>query len=659
MAHREEPSIFKSLLVALIFGYVAYSIEPTDSDMAAVRIFCAFIAAYAAWSVVRNLPNPVYNWLKRRRARKASNRHGTARWAIVKDIMAYGLHKVTGLFLGVWAGDGRPLFLDGEGHCMVYAPTRSGKTRNLVIPNILNYYSSMLITDIKGELWNVTSGACRSVQKNKIYRLDPAGLKNSTHGKAHRFNPLSLIIVAWKSGRHSDVIFEAKDIAKQFLPEPKVEGENSYFPKGSRKVMVFAIIYLVVTSEKEVNLTMVVALIQNNLELEDALRIATCSDALSGELASRAQSLLRTLEEKDSTHWQSFCEGAEQVLDIYGASGLLAESTSTSDFNFSELKGKEPCKIYILVDPTRMDVLAPWLGLIVWCMLKELLSSDSRREVILMLDETANFRVDGLVEKLTILAGYQCRAITVLQSFSAFEKTYSRQDLDILLDQCECKIWLKVQSYRVAEMLSKSLGSATQVNEHYHMGHDYRDLAQDSLGEMPRPLMTPDEVMRTPYAIIQLRGKYPILAETIGYDAVKPWNKWAGINTLYGNKPFVSKTRIKLRYPSLAWWSTCFGLIKRTPKVVYYRRIRHKRDWSNLPFALIHTVRALLLLAPVLVLWWAIETYGTPHVLWEYTYRGYASNLIKERCTYIGIDGQKTRFGPNCPFVKFIKDDAL
>jgi type IV secretory pathway TraG/TraD family ATPase VirD4 len=65
-----------------------------------------------------------------------------------------------------------------------------------------------------------------------------------------------------------------------------------------------------------------------------------------------------------------------------------------------------------------MDVLAPWLGLIVWCMLKELLSSDSRREVILMLDETANFRVDGLVEKLTILAGYQCRAITVLQSFS-------------------------------------------------------------------------------------------------------------------------------------------------------------------------------------------------------------------------------------------------
>ncbi len=653
MVQRQNVSVFKAFVIAVVFGYAAYLIRPSDTDMAAAKIFCSVIAGVNSWVVIKELPNPVYNWLKRRRAQKATDNHGSARWADKKNIASYGMHEADGLFLGASIYDGKPLFQHGEGHWMVYAPTRSGKTRRLVVPNILHHRGSMLIPDIKGELWDVTSPACQNIHKNTLFRLDPAGLKNNTQGQAHRYNPLNRIIAPWKNGQHSDVISKAKAMALQLLPEPSEPGENAFFRNGSRKIITFAIVHLVAINQDEATLSQVLALIQDNLAMQDALQIATCSDVLNGDLARMGKDLLRKLESKDSNHWESFCEGAVQVLDIYAESGYLAESTRTCDFYFSELKEKD-CKIYEIVDPTRMDIFAPWLALIHWCALDELISSQSRKEVILMLDEASNFKVTGLVEKLTLLAGYQCRAIVVLQSFSAFEKTYSKQDLEILLDQCECRIWLKVQSYRVAELISKSLGNQTLVNTHNNMGHDYRDLAQDNMGEMSRRLMTPDEIMKTPHTIIQLRGQYPILAQTVGYDAVKPWNRWAKPNTLYGNKPLISKTCIKLHYPSRAWWSTCFGLIKQNPVVTYFRRIRHKRDWSHLPFAIIHIFRALLWIAPVLALGWAVVTYGTPHLLGEYTYYGSRTNPVMERCTYWGINGRKIQHVPDCPFIKFM-----
>ena len=657
MTQQQPPSILARIVFASLFFYVATLIEPHSDEMAFLKGLLFFIAALHGWKVVRALPNPIYNWFKRRRAQKASNRHGSARWADKKEIATGGMHDADGLFLGVSAYDGNPIFQHGEGHWMVYAPTRSGKSRNLVMPNILHHRGSMLIADIKGELWDVTANACAKVHKNTLIRLDPAGLKNETYGAPSRYNPLSRIIEPWLGGLHKDVIVKARMMVLQILPEPAGASENTFFRNGSRKTITFAMVYVVIAHEHEATLSKVVALIQDNVAMQEALQIAQCWDVLSGDLALMAKDLLRTLDSKDSHHWESFCEGAVQVLDIYSESGHLAETTGACDFYFRDLKEKD-CKIYEIVDPTRMNVFAPWLGLLHWCALDELLSAKSNKDVILMLDEASNFRVSGLVEKLTLLAGYHCRAIVVLQSFSAFEKTYSKQDLEILLDQCECRIWMKVQSYRAAELVSKSLGNTTLVNEHYHMGHDYRDLAQENMGEIPRPLLSPDEVMRTPFTIIELRGQPPVLSESVGYDAVKPWNKWAGVNTLYGNKLFISKTRVTLDYPSNAWWSTCFGLFKHKPEVTYYRRIKQKRDWSILPFALIHTVRAILLIAPILALWWVIENHGTPHVLWEYTYRGNPTNHVKEHCTYIGFESRKTQYGPDCPFIKLFKDHA-
>ena len=64
------------------------------------------------------------------------------------------------------------------------APTGSGKTTRLVIPNILGLEGSAIVTDPSGEIFKKTSGWMKK-KGFKIQVLHPTDLKNS-----FRFNPL-------------------------------------------------------------------------------------------------------------------------------------------------------------------------------------------------------------------------------------------------------------------------------------------------------------------------------------------------------------------------------------------------------------------------------------------------------------------------------------
>jgi type IV secretion system protein VirD4 len=103
--------------------------------------------------------------------------HGSARWANQKDIQDAGLLPRSGswrqalcgvpsppsdgVYVGAWVdskGTMHYLRHDGPEHVLMYAPTRSGKGVGLVIPTLLSWPESAIITDLKGELWAMTAG---------------------------------------------------------------------------------------------------------------------------------------------------------------------------------------------------------------------------------------------------------------------------------------------------------------------------------------------------------------------------------------------------------------------------------------------------------------------------------------------------------------------
>jgi type IV secretion system protein VirD4 len=63
---------------------------------------------------------------------------------------------------------------NGPEHVLTYAPTRSGKGVGLVVPTLLSWPDSCVITDLKGELWAMTAGWRQKYAKNKVLRFEPA-----------------------------------------------------------------------------------------------------------------------------------------------------------------------------------------------------------------------------------------------------------------------------------------------------------------------------------------------------------------------------------------------------------------------------------------------------------------------------------------------------
>src|SRR4029079_9852282 len=111
-----------------------------------------------------------------RRARE-STAHGSARWATRRELADAGLLDDAGIVLCQTAEARLTSRSDGRGgrswklarsgtlirhagpeHVLVFAPTRSGKGVGTVVPTLLTWPSSVVVYDIKKELWELTAG---------------------------------------------------------------------------------------------------------------------------------------------------------------------------------------------------------------------------------------------------------------------------------------------------------------------------------------------------------------------------------------------------------------------------------------------------------------------------------------------------------------------
>ncbi|MCB1838850.1 MAG: type IV secretory system conjugative DNA transfer family protein [Alphaproteobacteria bacterium] len=547
MARRQDQSVMQKIIVSTILLYVVFYIEPISEGLYWLRQICIFLLCITVFKFTLSFLDLVRNLLLRWYALTPSQKYGSARWASEKDLKRSGMFKTNGLFLGTSARSGKPIFFSGETHGLTLSPAGGGKTVNFFIPALLHNDMPMIVPDLKGTLACITKRTREKRHKNKVYCVNPARLYEKKLGKPARYNPLQILVDSWESGNHEDLITDAQSIALQLLTEPPQSGENSFFRNGGRMIIVFCILHLVIhKTDKSPNLSDVLRLIRNEALLKEALYLSSTTSCIKGDLADIAHDLLAKVEQNDKRQWESFREGAVQALSAFSASGWLSESTSACDFRFSDLK-KKKATVFLIADPTRMSVYAPWLGLLGWCALTELTRCQSRKQVLFLFDEAANFKIQGLTAKLTELRGYGCRVWFALQSLDAFAKTYGKDDLETLLEQCECQQLFAIQSHKTALLVSKTLGDTTVKGDNYNLGNIVHDPVNLSVGEHARPLLTPDEVRQFPDSIILVRGQPPIHALKVGYHEVSPWKKWADIDPMYGKK-FKSKTKLYLRY---------------------------------------------------------------------------------------------------------------
>ena len=127
----------------------------------------------------------LYARYRRNTARPNLFLHGSARWADRADLERAGLldsrraddADVPAVYVGSWIdGRGAQHYLrhSGPEHVLCIAPTRSGKGVALVVPTLLSWPASAVVTDLKGELWAMTAGWRGACAGNTMLRFEPA-----------------------------------------------------------------------------------------------------------------------------------------------------------------------------------------------------------------------------------------------------------------------------------------------------------------------------------------------------------------------------------------------------------------------------------------------------------------------------------------------------
>lgn len=113
-----------------------------------------------------------------------------------KNIFKLGLEKtypirltfekgfVLGLFKDLWGK--KPVYYNQPLSTFIVAPPGAGKSASVMIPNLLSVPTSCIVTDIKGELCDLTAGYRQKVLKNEIYIFNPFGDDNNV-----KFNPFN------------------------------------------------------------------------------------------------------------------------------------------------------------------------------------------------------------------------------------------------------------------------------------------------------------------------------------------------------------------------------------------------------------------------------------------------------------------------------------
>ena len=219
-------------------------------------------------------------WNRARRVARSGWSHGSARIASINDLIRSNMLGDDGdsLFLGTTGMMPRPSLREGVSalwspatssdmacymilsalggsrwvadrmirvhtftHLLTAAPTGRGKGISVIIPNLLSYRHSVVVTDPKGELFEATSRHRRQKFGHHIVRLDPFAICGP---RSDTLNPLDCI-----DADAEDFLDQCRDIADMLLTTTAHDIEP-YWNDSARSVLTAFIAFVCACEDK-------------------------------------------------------------------------------------------------------------------------------------------------------------------------------------------------------------------------------------------------------------------------------------------------------------------------------------------------------------------------------------------------------------------------
>ena len=487
-----------------------YDAAPTTFNIGYIAILVALLVGIAAAIVAVGVIL--------RSAKQHEGVHGTAHWADEQEIRAAGLlpapgKKGAGVYVGGWTnpktGALHYLRHDGPEHIAAIAPTRSGKGVALVIPTCLSWPGSMVLNDMKNELFNLTAGWRAGEGGNTVIRFDPAA-----EGGSVAFNPLEEI----RLGTLNEV-GDAQNLVN-IIVDPEGKGLADHWAKTShafltglvlhemhkavaqgRSACLYDIAFAISDPSRDID-ELYKEMLENAADPDNHYDLKGVHPTVAGAA--------RDMINRPDNERGSVLSTAMSYLGLY-RDPLVRRNTSRSDFKVMDLMNAEkPVSLYLIVRAEDKDRMKPLMRLVVNQIVRVLLRpemtfkdgrqlSPHKHRLLLMLDEFPSLgKLEVFAEALAYVAGYGIKAYLIMQDIAQLWSAYGRDET--ITSNCHIRTAFAPNKIETAEWMAKLSGKKTenkwQITESGKRFGALADNYSRSATEVSRDLLTPDEAMR-------------------------------------------------------------------------------------------------------------------------------------------------------------------
>ena len=476
--------------------------------------------------------------------------HGSARWANQKDIQDAGLlprprkwHEIlrrlppvasSGVYVGAWldkSGTLHYLRHDGPEHVLMYAPTRSGKGVGLVVPTLLSWPDSAIITDLKGELWAMTAGWRQQHAGNKVLRFEPADPDCDVS-----FNPLDEIRIG--SG------YEVGDVQNlaTLIVDPDGKGLDSHWQKTSQALLVGVILHALHMRRNEgtpASLPHVDHLLADpNRSVAELWMEMTTYCHVDGAPHPVVAASARDMMDRPEEEAGSVLSTAKSYLALY-RDPVVARNVGASNFRIKDLMNHDhPVSLYIVTQPNDKARLRPlvrvllnmvvrlladkmefervaaaipwWRRILAKAGFRQAATAYLRSKKIYkhrllgMIDEFPSLgKLEILQESLAFIAGYGIKLYLICQDINQLKSRETGYGMDeTITSNCHVQNAYPPNRVETADHLSKLTGTTTVVKEQITTSGRRTSALLGQVSrthqEVQRPLLTTDECLRMP-----------------------------------------------------------------------------------------------------------------------------------------------------------------
>ncbi|MFI3246290.1 MAG: type IV secretory system conjugative DNA transfer family protein [Ferrimonas sp.] len=451
--------------------------------------------------------------------------HGTARWAKKADIAAADLihQKIPedAVIVGAW-NDPKSRFKtylwhNGAEHFFGVAPTRSGKGVGLVLPTLLHYRHSVLVSDLKGELWELTAGWRASIGQ-KALPFEPASHQSVG------WNPLSEIRI-----NTPDDVGDAQAIALSIV-DADGKGLHDHWTKTAFALLTGLILHVCYKAQheakkresltpaeaaKEPIYTASLSTIDAELTkpgrkpkvfYESIIKYPHVNGQPHENAASAAQTMLNTPENEGG----SIQSTVLSFLSLY-RDPLVKQNTTRSDFKINDLmRSDSPISLYLITQPKDKERLRPLIRLFITMSIRLLADgmvfengrskATYKHRLLFMLDEFPQLgKMEILQEALAYVAGYGLKLYLIAQDLGQLHAHYGKEET--ITSNCHIQSAYAPLKNDTANYLSAMTGEATVYTNFKSYSGQVGSLQRSystSVQAVKRNLLTPDEIMRLP-----------------------------------------------------------------------------------------------------------------------------------------------------------------